>query len=276
MKIDAHQHFWKLSRGDYGWLQPGLNNIYKDFMPEDLRPHLKAHDIKKTIVVQAAPTIEETNFLLDLFEKTDFIAGVVGWLDMESDAFLEQFYAMCERDGFVGIRPMIHDIEDDRWVLRPKVLKHMALLVEEDFPIDILIFPRHLPYIIELMERLPTLRAVIDHCAKPYITKRQIEPWATQMEKLASYPNIMCKISGLITEADHQHWTEEDIRPYVERAVEIFGTNAVMYGSDWPVCLLAGTYSQVYNSIVHTLPKQITEKELAAIFGGNAMRFYKL
>ncbi|NEU30199.1 amidohydrolase family protein [bacterium LRH843] len=276
MKIDSHQHFWKLSRGDYGWLKPEMEVLYRDYFPEDLIPHLQEHEISKTIVVQAAPTMEETEFLLDLYEKTDFIAGVVGWIDLESDEFSKHYRRFRQHKGFVGLRPMLHDISDDRWILRPKVMEHLKLLVEEDFPLDILIFPRHLPHILELLDELPGLRAVIDHCAKPYIAKGELEPWKSEIDKVAKYKNVRCKLSGLITEAEHNKWTVEDLKPYVSHVVNTFGPESVMYGSDWPVCLLSGTYSQVHNALVETLPKELSQEEIEKIFGGNTREFYKL
>jgi len=276
MKIDSHQHYWKLSRGDYGWLEPHMEKIYRDFTPEDLQPHLEKFQIDKTIVVQAAPTMEETEYLLDLYTKYESIAGVVGWIDMDSDHFKEHFSRFRENEGFVGIRPMLHDIEDDRWILRPKVMKNLEVLIEEDFPIDILIRPRHLPHILEMFVQLPELRAVIDHIAKPLIAKGIQEPWNEQMRQIAGYEKVMCKLSGMVTEADHDNWKVEDLIPYVTHVVEIFGTDKVMYGSDWPVCLFAGSYSEVHNALTEALPQNLTKDQIAAIFGDNAKRFYKL
>lgn len=276
MRVDAHQHFWKISRGDYGWLTPELDRLYRDFLPGDLQPLLEAHRIDQTILVQAAPTREETDFLLQLYEETPFVAGVVGWLDLESPDFPAVFDQYLQHPGFAGIRPMLQDLQDDRWILQPQVLKNLELLVRLDFPIDILVYPRHLPHIIELLKHFPSLRAVIDHAAKPAIADRTMEPWKQNMAEIAAYRNVMCKLSGLITEADHQNWKLEHLIPYVEHVVEVFGADSIMYGSDWPVCLLAGSYRQAYTAIDQALPARLTEEERSAIFGGNAVRFYKL
>ncbi|WP_235827934.1 amidohydrolase family protein [Brevibacillus migulae] len=276
MRVDAHQHFWQISRGDYGWLTPDLGVLYRDYLPGDLAPHLQERQIQQTILVQAAPTREETDFLLRLYEETPFIAGVVGWLDMESLSFPEEFARYREHPGFVGLRPMLQDLEDDRWILRPQVMKHVELLVQADFPLDLLVFPRHLPYIKELLQSFPSLRGVIDHAAKPPIAKGLLEPWKELLADIAAHERILCKLSGLVTEADHQHWTVADLAPYVQHVIEVFGADRTLYGSDWPVCLLAGSYGEVFEALQQALPAALTEAEREAIFGGNAIRFYKL
>ncbi|MDQ0338324.1 L-fuconolactonase [Caldalkalibacillus uzonensis] len=276
MRIDAHQHFWKLERGDYFWLTPELEEIYRDFLPQDLKSHLERCGIEKTIVVQATSTVEETEFLLSLYAETDFIAGVVGWLDLESETFPQDFDRYRQRQGFVGIRPMLQDLADDKWILRPQVVENISRLVENDFPIDLLIYPRHLPVIKALLQRFPRLRAVIDHLAKPNIAKQEMHPWQEHLAEIANYPNVMCKLSGMITEADHQKWAPDDLRPYVSHALEVFGVERVMFGSDWPVCLLAGQYEEVYQALAANLPASLSAKEADKIFGQNAMRFYKL
>jgi L-fuconolactonase len=274
IRIDAHQHFWKLDRGDYGWLTPDIETIYKNFHPEDIHPLLKEANIDHTVVVQAAPTIQETEYLLELYEEHDIISGVVGWLDMDSPDFKQQFKRLRNHDGFVGLRPMIQDIEDDQWVLRPQVLKNIELLVEEGFPLDILVLPKHLPYVIELFKKLPKLRAIVNHAAKPYIKDQLYDPWRDHMEKIASYEHVMCKLSGLITEADAE-WSVEDLQPIVHHVIGCFGTDSVMFGSDWPVCLLAGSYQEVHDTLCEALPENVTADDKKKIFGGNAARFYK-
>lgn len=275
MKIDAHQHFWKLDRGDYDWLTPDLEVLYRDFLPEDLSFHLKEKQVHRTIAVQAAPTIAETEYLLWLYEKYDFIAGVVGWLDFEASNFQNQYKRYKNIKGFVGIRPMLQDIEDDQWILRPKVLKHIELLAHDGFPLDILIHPRHLPHITKLMREFPTLRAVINHIAKPAISSGITDFWKDYLKELAGYENVMCKLSGIITEAK-QPFSIHGIKPFVQHVVEVFGTEAVMFGSDWPVCLLAGSYQDVYQVLIDCLPDSLTSSDLKKIFGENAMRFYRL
>ncbi len=276
MRIDAHQHFWKLDENLNDWPTPDLKMIYKDFLPEDLAIHLQEHNTDKTVLIQAAPLIEETEFLLDLATKYDFIGGVVGWIDMSSAQFPEQFARLTSHPKFVGIRPMLQGLEDDQWILRPEVKRNIHILVENDFPIDILIYPKHLPYIVELLKEFPTLRAVIDHCAKPDILNQQWEPWADSIAEVSTFESVMCKISGLVTEADHQSWKMNDFKPYIQHLIKNFGANRIMFGSDWPVCLLAASYDDVVKVVESNLPKEMTEKDSKLLFGGNAQKFYKL
>lgn len=276
MIIDSHQHFWKLSRNDYKWLTEDLLELYRDFMPNDLYPILNEHQIDKTIVVQAAPTIEETLFLLTLFDKYDWIAGVVGWLDLSATNFQQHFEALLRHPGFVGVRPMLQDLPEDDWILRPEVLKNVDLLVQHDIPLDLLIKPRHFPYILELLKLCPNLRVVVNHIAKPNIAEQQLDSWKEAMEKIAMYPNAMCKLSGLVTEATHQNWTLAEFQPFITHVVNVFGTERVMFGSDWPVCNLSGTYNDVLMILMENLPANLLGKDLEMIFGENAKRFYKL
>ncbi|WP_318618016.1 amidohydrolase family protein [Sporosarcina sp. YIM B06819] len=276
MRIDAHQHFWKLSENLNDWPTADLPSIYRDFMPEDIREHLHKHGIEKTVVVQAAPSPEETEFLLDLAARTDFIGGVVGWLDLSSEQFPAQLATFKNNPKFVGIRPMLQNLEDDRWILRDDVKRSISLLVEYDIPLDLLIFPRHLPYIIELLTEYPTLRAVIDHCAKPAIGQRQWTPWADLMAEIASFESVMCKISGLVTEADHRSWKIDDFKPYIHHLIKCFGTDRIMFGSDWPVCLLAAQYDEVVEIVLENLTDEMTVKDMNSLFGGNAQKFYRL
>ena len=276
MIIDSHQHFWKLSRNDYKWLTEDLLELYRDFMPNDLYPILNEHQIDKTIVVQAAPTVEETLFLLTLFEKYDWIAGVVGWLDFSSVNFQQNFEVLLRHPGFVGVRPMLQDLHEDDWILRPDVLKNVELLVQHDVPLDLLIKPRHIPYILELLKLFPKLRVVVNHIAKPNIAEQQLDGWKEAIEKIAMYPNAMCKLSGLVTEATHQNWTLEEFQPFITHVVNVFGTERVMFGSDWPVCNLSGTYNDVLMILMENLPAKLLGKDLEMIFGENAKRFYKL
>lgn len=274
MRIDSHQHFWKLSRGDYGWLTPNYKEIYQDFMPEQLEPILKQHKIDKSILVQAAATIDETDFLLELYKNNDFIAGVVGWLDLEDDDFKEKYQKYKNIDGFIGLRPMLQDLADDRWILRDKVLKNVEILVNDDFPLDLLIHPHHLDTIIELFKIFPNLRGVVDHLAKPLIKDKVISPWNRKIETIASYDNAMCKLSGLITQDSHEKWEITNFKPYIEHCIKVFKKDSIMFGSDWPVCLQAGSYNDVYRILLENI--SFTEKEMEDLFGNNALKFYKL
>lgn len=272
--IDSHQHFWKLSRDDYKWLTEDLLELYHDFMPMDLYPILKEQQIDKTIVVQAAPTSEETLFLLSLFEEYEWIAGVVGWLDLSEESIKQNLEELLKHPGFVGVRPMLQDLDEDDWILRKEVLKNIELLVYHDVPLDLLIKPRHFPYVLELMERFPELRVVVNHIAKPNIAKQELDSWKESMREIALYPNVMCKLSGLVTEATHKNWTVEEFKPYIIHVLNVFGTNRVMFGSDWPVCNLSATYNDVINILKVNITEYFDKKDLEMIFGENAKRFY--
>lgn len=276
MRIDSHQHYWKVERGDYHWMTPAVPVLCRDYLPTDLRPHLAEHKIQKTVLVQAAQTVAETDFLLDLAAKHDSIAGVVGWLDMDAPGFPAQFEQYRKNPKFIGLRPMLQDISDDRWILRPNVLASLRVVAEADFPFEFLTYPRHLPYVNQVLESVPGLRAVIDHISKPEIRAHNLEPWKSYIAQVARRPNLHCKLSGMITEADHQRWAPDDLRPYVDHVVECFGFDRIMFGSDWPVCLCAGNYSQVIGALREVLSSQLNDETESKLFGRNAIRFYKL
>jgi len=276
MKIDAHQHYWKLERGDYDWLTPGAGVLYRDYLPEQLVEHLKANGIAKTIVVQAATTVAETEFMLELAERNDTIAGVVGWLDLEDSSYRDHYDRLKQNRYFKGIRIMLQDI-DMEFAFRPAVLEALRFFEREQFPVDLLIKTHQLEQTVKLLELLPNLRGVIDHIAKPVISAGQTEPWKTHMAQIAAgHPNIYCKLSGMVTEADHQNWRQEHFVPYVHHVVGHFGPKRIMYGSDWPVCLLAAEYSDVYKLLEQTLPGSLTRSDLDDVFGNNAAAFYKI
>ncbi|MBS4197400.1 amidohydrolase family protein [Lederbergia citri] len=276
MKIDAHQHYWKLENQHTDWPTSDLTAIYQNFLPENLAAHLKQHHIEKTIVVQASPHLKENEFLLELAEHHDSIGGVVGWIDMASEQFNEDFTRLKKHPKFVGIRPMLQSLEDNRWILRADVKKNIHILIENDFPIDLLIYPRHLPVILELLDEFPTLRAVIDHCAKPNIKEQQWEKWSDEIKKVSEFESVMCKISGLVTEASHQSWELKDFKPYIQHVFNCFGSNRIMFGSDWPVCLLAASYDEVIQLVNENLVKEMSIKDGDLFFGGNAKQFYKI
>jgi L-fuconolactonase len=275
MRIDAHQHYWDLTRNDYDWLTPELGVLYRNYLPEVLLPLLQANNISKTIVVQAAPTVAETEFLLQLSADNESIIGVVGWLDMTSAHFEQQLLQFMQKDKFIGIRPMLQDLDADD-VLQPAMLKSFSILEKYDFPIDLLVRPKHLPAILKVMKQVPKLRAVIDHLAKPDIKNGVREPWESQISALAEYPNVYCKCSGMVTEADWQRWKREDFRLYIDHCIENFGAERLLFGSDWPVCLLAAQYEEVYQLILDLLPDYYGDEERDLLFGLNALRFYKI
>lgn len=274
MRIDSHQHFWKASRGDYHWMSPAVSVLCRDYMPDDLRPLLAQAGIEKTVLVQAAQTSAETDFLLELASSCDFVAGVVGWLDMESQDFPRHFERYRANPKFIGLRPMLQDIPHDTWILRPAVIDSLKLVAEADFPFEFLTYTRHLPHVRKALDLVPGLRAVIDHISKPEIKVQKMEPWKTLLGEVARYEHVYCKLSGMVTEADHRNWTVEDLRPYVEHAVDCFGWDRVMFGSDWPVCRLAAEYQQVVAALIEALGPHLNDKSERKLFGTNAARFY--
>lgn len=275
MRIDSHQHYWKIDRNDYGWITPEIPKLYRDFLEADLKPHLAKNKIDKTIVVQAAPTIEETEFILSLSKESETIAGVVGWINIENASYKDQLTRLREHPKFIGIRVMIQDMPDENKILEPSYLEAFSYFAELDLPIDLLVTSNQLPAVVELLKRV-SIRGVIDHIAKPEIKQGKLKPWKQQMEQIAKHPTIYCKLSGMVTEADHTNWKQEDFVAYVYHIVQVFGKNRIMFGSDWPVCLLAASYDEVYELLRKTLPVELTEADKAKIFGENALEFYKL
>ena len=274
-RIDSHQHFWTLARNDYGWLTPELTTLYRDFQPEHLAPLLSAANIDATVLVQAAPTVEETTYLLSLAEEWDVIAGVVGWVDMtrghEAVATLTR---LAQNPKFRGIRPMIQEIEDPEWMLDQRLAPVFEALIEQDLCFDALVKPEHLPYLLELLRRYPALKMVIDHGAKPRIAAAEWAPWAEDMARIASGAAVYCKLSGLITEAAPQQ-TDADIRPYFDHLLRLFGAERLLWGSDWPVLNLAGDYAG-WHKTCRQWTAELSAAERGAIFGDNAIRFYGL
>ncbi|PSL20158.1 amidohydrolase family protein [Shimia abyssi] len=260
MKIDTHQHFWKLDRGDYGWLTPDLAPLYRDFLPSDLKPLLDSAGIEGCIAVQAADTEAETEFLLSLADTHDWIVGVVGWVDLEKETAPESIARLTEHPKLVGLRPMIQDIPDDRWMLLDELRPAIEAMRAHNLTFDALVMPRHLPHLLTFLEKYDGLRVVVDHCAKPEIRDNGFEPWASLMAQVAQSASVFCKLSGLVTEAG-ANWTTPDLQPYVSHVYEIFGSDRVMFGSDWPVINLASDYPQwreVFSSLVQDQPIQET------------------
>jgi L-fuconolactonase len=276
MRVDGHQHFWKADRGDYHWMDSSVSILCCDYLPSDLRPHLAKHGIEKTILVQAAQTVAETDFLLELAAQHSFIAGVVGWLDMESMDFARQFDLYRKNPKFIGLRPMLQDLPDPAWIVRPQILKSLRLVADADFPFEFLTYTQHLPYVLQALEAAPQIRAAIDHISKPEIKGGKVEPWKQLMAQAARHNNLYCKLSGMVTEADPLHWSAEDLRPYIEHIVDCFGWDRVIFGSDWPVCLLAGTYDQVVEALIEVLRPRMDRVSEEKLFGMNAAHFYKL
>ncbi|WP_080838153.1 amidohydrolase family protein [Cohnella massiliensis] len=276
MRIDAHQHYWKIDRGDYGWITPDIPLLYRDFLPGNLLPSLRKHGLDGTILVQAAPTLAETDYLLSLADGSDSILGVVGWLDLADDRCFVHYDRFARHPKFVGFRIMIQDMPDASRILEPAFVERLKTFEKRDVPVDLLLVSGQLEPVIRLIEKVPGLRGVVDHIAKPNIAAGAMEPWAGQMRRLASFPNLYCKLSGMVTEAEHRAWKPEQFVPYIRHAIDCFGENRVMFGSDWPVCLLAAEYDEVMEVLVRALPGEWGERQRAKLFGGNAAAFYKL
>lgn len=272
MRIDAHHHLWTLARGDYGWLKPALAPIYRDFHLSDLAPHLSAADIAGTILVQAAPTEAETMFLLDVADNAELVRGVVGWTDFDAAGALARIEALAAQNLLVGLRPMVQDIVDDDWLLRPALMPLLAAMERGGLVFDALVLPRHLPRLLRVVDRHPRLNFVLDHCAKPELASGEIAVWQRDVAVLAERPNIVCKLSGLVTEAAPD-WQVADLRRAVDHVMACFGPQRLLWGSDWPVVNLAGGYEKWF-AAAEALLADLSPGDKMAIFGGNAARVY--
>lgn len=272
MRIDAHQHFWSTARDDYGWLNEDIPALFKDFTPADLEPLLVEGDIDKTVLVQAAPTIEETEYLLGIADATHFVGKVVGWIDCEVEGHHKYLERFANHAKFAGIRPMIQSIPDPEWMHRPDIAWAFDAICDLDLTFDALGTPIHIAPFLRLFEKYPDMRSVVDHCLKPQIRDRAFDEWAEAMTRVAEDTNAYCKLSGLITEANPD-WTGDDIRPYAELILEKFGPDRVMFGSDWPVMTLAGNYRQWIELAESFVPDA---KDREKVFGGTAAAFYRI
>lgn len=277
MNIDAHQHFWYYSEKEYEWIGDHMGVLKKDYLPEALYSFIQNNGFEGTIAVQARQSLYETRWLLDLAAQNAFIRGVVGWVDLCDERVEEELEEFSSHAKFVGVRHVLQDEPDDRFMLRSDFLRGLQRLQKYDLAYDILIFARHLPIAGELVRRFPEQRFVLDHIAKPCIRDHILQPWQKDIIKLAGFPNVYCKVSGMVTEADWYHWTYSDFIPYLDTVFNAFGTERVMYGSDWPVCTVAGTYQQVSGIIKeYTADRDLSEDNKTALLGGNAITFYGL
>jgi len=275
MRIDAHQHFWDVTKLSYPWMPPGDNILRRNYLPEDLAPILQQNGFDGTVAVQANVVIEETWWLLDLASRYDIIKGVVAWVDL-TDERVGDTLDQCQRHPkFKGVRHIVHDEPDVGWLLRPDVIRGLKELARRDIPYDLLLRPAHLPLIPELADKTPGLRMVIDHIAKPLIAAHRMEPWERDIETVAQLPGMHCKLSGMITEADHANWTPGDLRPYVQHILKIFPPGRLMFGSDWPVCKLAGNWKQVLAAFTQACGP-LPQPERNRILGETAVAFYRL
>ena len=270
--IDAHQHFWRLDRGDYGWLTPSLAPIWRDFGPDDLAPILARHRIGRTILVQAAPTDGETRWLLDLARRTPFVAGVVGWTDFDARDAPDAIARLASREKLVGLRPMVQDLADDAWLGHSALAPAFDAMVAHGLVFDALVLPRHLSRLARVLDRHPSLSVVVDHGAKPRIREREIDAWRAGMAAIAAYPGACCKLSGLVTEARGADGAAE-LAPWIDALVELFGPRRLLWGSDWPVVEMAGGYDRWRATTLEALAG-LSVAERDAVLGGNAERVY--
>ncbi|MEU8383566.1 amidohydrolase family protein [Streptosporangium sp. NPDC048865] len=273
--VDAHQHFWNLETGSYSWLTPEAGPLYRTFAPEELLPQLAAAGVERTVLVQAADTYADTDAMLAQADAYDVVAAVVGWVPLNRpDEAAEALERYRRHPAFAGVRHLIHDDPDPDWVVQDTVVESLGLLAEAGLPFDVVaVLPRHLEHVSFLAERVPGLRLVVDHLAKPPIKEKGWEPWASLIARAAEHPNVYGKVSGLNTAADHETWTAEDLRPYVDHAIEAFGPERLMFGSDWPVAVLAGDYAKVWEE-TGVLLSGLDAAGREAVLGGTAARFY--
>ncbi len=274
-KIDSHHHFWDLSEFDYEWMPPPPNVLRRSYLPKDLRPLLQATGVDKTIIVQAHKSVAEANFLLDLADAGDFVAGVVAWVDLTKPDVGDVLDELMERPKLVGIRHQVEDDPDDEWLTRDDSIRGLREVAARGLAYDVLVKPRHLKYVPAVAKKIPDLRMVVDHIAKPFIADGVMEPWAADIAAVAEITGVYCKVSGMVTEAHPAGWTVEDLKPYVAHVLDSFGIDRLMWGSDWPVCLLAASYERVF-AVAQDAIGPLSESERAKFMGGNAKAFYRL
>lgn len=275
INIDAHQHFWHPARGDYGWIPEDNKTLNRPYGPGDLGPQLAQTGVDKTVLVQAASSIHETEYMLGIADVTDFVAGIVGWIDFEKPEDIQHLKRLANHPKFLGVRPMIQDMSNDDWMLGDNIQWGYEALTDMGLLFDALGKPPHLANFLTLLKRHPDMKVVIDHSMKPYIaeaTPDKFKFWADGMSRLANETSAYCKLSGLVTEAS-ENWTVEDLRPYANHVISAFGPDRVMWGSDWPVVRLRGEYSD-WRAAAKELTADLSDAEKARIFGGTAAEFY--
>lgn len=267
MIVDAHQHFWRVGQFDYPWMTSDLGILYRDYLPAGAQ-----NGVDHIVVVQASNSVAESRWLLSLADENDYIGGVVGWVDLASADVDEQLNELTAHSKFKGVRHLVESEPADDWLVQPAVIAGLQRLAAYGLSYDLLVHTRHLRHARTVAEKCPDQRFVIDHLAKPPIAKHGFNEWARDFKPLAQYPNVYCKLSGLVTEADWNTWTTDDLRPYVEYALELFGPRRLMFGSDHPVCLLAASYARVLESFQQI----IGDENRNLIFAENARDFYRL
>jgi L-fuconolactonase len=275
MRIDSHHHFWRYDATEYGWISDSMSVIRRDYLPTDLKPEIHAASIDGVVTVQVRQTIEETRWLLELANEHEFIRGVVGWAPLADPAIRDHLDELAEEPMLKGVRHIVQGEADENFILGDDFNRGVAALKDYGFAYDILIYERHLPQAIAFVDRHPQQVFVVDHLAKPRVKENELEPWRTNIRRLAVRENVYCKLSGLVTEADWQRWTEPQLMPYLETVVDAFGPRRLMFGSDWPVCLLATTY-RGWHDLVARFCSRLSASEQARIFGGTAEKAYRL
>jgi len=275
MRIDSHQHFWHYNEKEYDWITDNMKILKRDYLPVDLAKEMLKIDFSASIAVQARQKLIETEWLLDLANEYPFIVGVVGWVDIRSKELDKQLEKFTKSKKFVGVRHVVQDEPDDNFLLRKDFLQGIKLLKEFSLTYDILIYERHLPVTIKFVEKFPEQTFIIDHIAKPDIKNRSFKKWAENMKILSNFPNVYCKLSGMVTEDDWDYWNKEDFYPYIDFLLETFTHEKLMIGSDWPVCTLAGSYSEVMNIVINYI-KNLPLKYQNMILGENAIKAYNL
>ncbi len=275
MRIDSHQHFWKFDRVRDSWINEDMSVIQRDFLPEDLWPVLKENGIDGCVIIQSDQSEEENAFQLANADKYDFIKGVVGWVDLQAENIQERLAYYSGFEKMKGFRHVLQGEPQRDFMLRPSFIRGVELLNKYDFTYDILIFPDQLKYACEFVKAFPNQRFVIDHIAKPNIKDKKVDDWKKDIFSIGECDNAYCKISGMVTEADWKSWKKEDFTPYLDAVVQAFGTDRIMFGSDWPVCLVAASYKNMLQ-IVTAYFSSFSHEEQAKIFGENAIDFYKL
>jgi L-fuconolactonase len=276
--VDAHHHVWDPTRADYPWMTGPYEPVRQPFTPADLAPHVAANGIDATVVVQARMTLDETHELLAAAVATPFIRGVVGWVDLTDPGIADAIAAIRERPGgerLVGIRHQVHDEADPDWLGGEDVRRGVRAVGEAGLVYELLVRTRELPAALAIAQALPDQRFVIDHIAKPPIREGELQPWSDRIAAFAGLDHVTCKVSGMVTEADWQHWQVSDLAPYVDHVLAVFGPRRLLFGSDWPVCLLAASYDGVLAVARETL-RGLSESETAAVFGGSATGIYRL
>jgi L-fucono-1,5-lactonase len=276
--VDSHQHFWDLEQFEYPWMTDDLRVLRRNFGPDDLQPLLARHGVDRSVVVQATSSVDETRYLLEVAARTDFVSGVVGWLDLADPCVGAVVADLRDGEGgpfLAGVRHQVHDEADPDWLLRDEVQRGLGELAAAGLAYDLLVRTRELPAALRTARAQPGLRLVIDHIAKPRIDEGELEAWARAMAPFAGLDNVYCKLSGMVTEADWARWKPAELVPYVERVLDWFGEDRLMFGSDWPVCLLAASYGEVMDALDGALGP-LGGSARAKIYGGNAVAFYQL